>query len=170
MNDNFSKNVLCDNEYCEGFYNENGICNICGRPRKSFGRAKKTKNYLFKRLTIFFLLGITGFISLILEGYRVGFSADSPIALLNVIIIFIMLVSAVGYLYYLGRLASHYNRSIIMWVGGSFIFSIFGFIFSYILMRGLVKSEDPTAIGDLSLSKYLALSLRVRDKNKKENQ
>jgi hypothetical protein len=148
MGNDLLKHVLCDHEDCDGFYNENGICNTCGRPGTSLGRSEKTKN-LFKCLTIFFLLGITGLILLILEGYSVDFSVDSPLSLLDKFIFFIMLFSSVGYLFYLGRLASHYNRSVIMWVGGSFIFSIFGVIFSYILMRGIVKSEDPASKGGL---------------------
>ena len=50
MSDDLSRRVLCDYEECNGFYNENWVCNICGKPKskpRSYKLPKRSESDFF---------------------------------------------------------------------------------------------------------------------------
>ena len=53
-----------------------------------------------------------------------------------------------GYLITLGRMASTLHRSVIVWVGGTFIPNMFGFIGSSILMNSRSRLDDHYWLSD----------------------
>ena len=132
--------ILCPDESCIGTVNSNGICTECGRTPDEIhkGIVSKIKQPTFagtipksllKRLRISFSVVFFNYPLLILLGIVVentGLQKDIENLL------FICLFSAsIAFLIYIGKLAILLDKSLIIWVGGCFVFPYLFNIYAY---------------------------------------
>ena len=101
-------------------------------------------NRLYKWLVGFFLTGLGSLAILIFVPIDAALHPEGSTT------VFIgMVVSAWGYLITLGRMAATLHRSVITWVGLTFILTIFGYIGSFVLMNSRVTDAGLKSLSPL---------------------
>ncbi len=98
---------------------------------------EKSEHY-FKWLTRYFVSLII-FLLIILFASPYVVPNSQGVNLILLVIGFLSIISNIGYLIFLGKLASRNKKSIIIWVGTCLIFAPIAQVVTYFLMRGIVK-------------------------------
>jgi DNA-directed RNA polymerase subunit RPC12/RpoP len=94
----------------------------------------------FEKMKLFFRIGY-GLFALYFALAMATKNSESTYKALLVGIFVISVVCMWVYLYYLGKLAGVFNKSKIIWIGGSFVTAPIGPIVAYIRMSSLVEKE-----------------------------
>ena len=89
---------------------------------------------LYKRLT----LSIWGSVTCILVGWPLAYS-NPPLNYAGITLIVLAIVLGGAFYVFLTSLVSMLNRSLLVWVGGAFIFTPFGPLLAWFSMRRIAK-------------------------------
>jgi hypothetical protein len=79
--------------------------------------------------------------------YFVNTNSDDPVlSMITAAGLLLLIMSTIGFLVYIGMLASILNRSLTKWVGGSFLamhlLPVIGLIGTFVVIRSEVKDSD----------------------------
>lgn len=145
--------ILCSDESCIGTINSDGNCTQCGRTPDEIQKGVASKIHqpsfagtipqsFLKRLNISFSVVFIIFpLLFILLGVGVVFKdtglQEDTITLLLVSIFFVWLFARVVLLIYIGKLAILLDKSLLIWVGGCFVFPFLFDIYAYSYLKRL---------------------------------
>jgi len=102
---------------------------------------KESVHQYYGKMKLFFGIGY-GLFALFLVMFSVLNDTKQKYDLILVLLFLISNVCLFIYLYYLGKLVDIYNKSRIVWIGGSFVTAPFGPIVAYINMSRLILKDN----------------------------
>jgi len=137
--------IACPDGRCIGIINENGICTKCNRSTEEAAKEsyQDTPNYkipkiekYIKHLKISFW-GIIASLGVGIIRYNF-FPASDTMGVINLLLLCSFVLA---FYIQVGRGVSFLEKSVIIWLFLTFVFSIFGIIYTYVKLTNMLRDE-----------------------------